>query len=550
MISQFLPPAVRHLLIVILTCLVVGSAIYANVLLRGEFNYDDIDYVVNNTFIRDMSHFRNVSELRYVGYLTFALNYLYGGLEPRNYHFFNILIHIANAVVVYLLASCLIRLTRREEGQEVPAGDWAIPFAATVVFLTHPLATQSVSYISQRFSSLSTLFYLSAVLLYLSGRERHESGASVFNPRLVLAFGCACLGIKTKETVFTLPAMLTILEWVFFRTETGTRGKRWLILLPFYATMLIVPLSLYGPELGLFETVSGISERTRGEKLLDLDTRSRTEYLLTQFRVIVTYLRLMVAPYGQRVIYDYPRYTSILSVPVILSFLLLASIAWGGWRCLQRSFRTTGTERVETRLTGLGILWFFVTISVESSIIPIKDVIFEHRTYLPSFGAYLAMIALISMGVRRYRPQYKPVALVLVFLLIGGLLGMATYQRNRVWLNCFAFWDDAVRKEPGLPIVWQNRAWSYLMVAGIPDEALHDLNKSIELAEERYARGTGNSDPADALMQMAKAYEDRVRVNGTLGNMDAVARDTKKMEEYLDELRRLTGLDYQSDLPH
>ena len=312
--------------------------------------------------------------------------------------------------------------------------------------------------------------------------------------------------------------------------------------------MLVVPLSLYGPELGLFDTVSGISERTRGEKLIDLDTRSRSQYLFTQFSVVVTYLRLMVAPYGQRVIYDYPRYANFFSGVVFLSFTLLAAIAGGGVWLLKLSFRATGWRRIESRLAALGIFWFFVTLSVESSIIPIKDVIFEHRTYLPSFGGYLALVALTAMALRRMPGGDRPALLLGLFFLIGILLGTATWQRNRVWLNSSAFWDDAVSKEPTLPVVWQNRAWSYLTASGLPREALSDLNRSIELAEGRSARGMINGDPVDALMQVAKAYEDRVRVHGVLGEVEAAARDREKMERYLGELRRMTGLDYKSDL--
>ena len=108
------------------------------------------------------------------------------------------------------------------------------------------------------------------------------------------------------------------------------------------------------------------------------------DYFLTEFSVIVVYLRLLVLPIDQNLDYDYPVYHSLLEPKVFVSFLFLSAIISLAFYLLFVSERST--RRNLFKLTGFGLLWFFLTLSIESSIIPIEDVILEHRLYLPSIG--------------------------------------------------------------------------------------------------------------------------------------------------------------------
>jgi tetratricopeptide (TPR) repeat protein len=99
------------------------------------------------------------------------------------------------------------------------------------------------------------------------------------------------------------------------------------------------------------------------------------------------------------------------------------------------------------RLISFGILYFFIAVSVESSLIPIKDVIFEHRVYLPSFGFFLCFTVCIFLIKNRLRePLNRAVipALVLVIIILAG----AAYARNTIWSSSLALWEDAVKKSP------------------------------------------------------------------------------------------------------
>ena len=226
-----------------------------------------------------------------------------------------------------------------------------------------------------------------------------------------------------------------------------------------FATLPIIPLTILG--FGGFDS-DLISDP--GKQLPVGQTLATQDYLLTQFRVIVTYLRLLVLPVGQNLDYDYPVYREFLAPQVLLAFLLLAALFalavylfW--WTRISRGKEAevefkdkSGSERDRLttsplataqpadhssrfylRLISFGLLWFFLTLSVDSSFIPLADVIMEHRLYLPSFGAATVAAALLSIAMLKFQGNAYARFVVLLALLIVTGLGLMTLQRNHVW---------------------------------------------------------------------------------------------------------------------
>ena len=155
--------------------------------------------------------------------------------------------------------------------------------------------------------------------------------------------------MKTKENAFTLPIAIALFEFVFFVGAFKGRAFR---LVPLLLTLPIIPLTLAGMENPVGEAIEAIVPATRGYEGL-----SRGDYFFTQLRVIVTYLRLLFLPIGQNLDYDYPVFRSFFDPQVLLSFLLLVSIALSALYLLYRS--RTGAR--DAALIALGILWFFIT---------------------------------------------------------------------------------------------------------------------------------------------------------------------------------------------
>jgi protein O-mannosyl-transferase len=159
---------------------------------------------------------------------------------------------------------------------------------------------------------------------------------------------------------------------------------------------------------------------------------SRWSYLCTQFNVIVIYVRLLFLPFGQNLDYMYPFKNGFFDGLTPLAFLFVAGIMFLGiWNLKKRS------------LVAFGIFWFFITLSIESSIIPIRDAMFEHRLYLPMFGFSLiiAYLGYLLLPIKRFWR-------ILVLTILISVLGTMTYLRNEVYEKRVTIWADVVAKSP------------------------------------------------------------------------------------------------------
>lgn len=523
-------PERRRLLPAVVFFTAAGLALYSDVIVNGVFLFDDFEYVVDNAMIRDLSSL-NLTDTRQIGYMSFGLNYALGGLNPLGYHLANVLIHICNAILAFLL----IRLVLNILSGSIDVGPRRLSeptaFIAAVLFLIHPVETQAVSYVTQRFTSLASLFYLLSVFLYLSARTRLEredehQGAYILYGLSLLT---VMLAMKTKEIAFTIPFTIAIFEVLLFRASVYGR-RRFYYLVPFAALLAFIPLSILGPEWNLIGRGEGIAETTRQEKLYDLFERPLLEYLFTQFRVIVTYIRLLLLPLNQKVVYDYKVSQTFFEMRALLALcilFLLAGYAWHSWR---KSRAAAPEDMPGHRLVSLGIIWFFVTLSVESSVMPIKDIIFEHRVYLPSVGFFAACsVLLLKLGKKIADTANigfsRAVAGLLAVLVIP--LSAATYIRNEIWTDEVRFWDDVVRKEPDKAIGYHNRGNAYAKI-GRYDLALPDMDRTISYFPRNPAAEQTYETADFTVSNMSKTYLNRGKVRQFLGLADLAKADYEK----------------------
>jgi tetratricopeptide (TPR) repeat protein len=210
---------------------------------------------------------------------------------------------------------------------------------------------------------------------------------------------------------------------------------------------------------------------------------------LTQFRVIVTYLRLMFFPVNQNLDYDYPTYSTFFTPPVYLSFLLLAAIfAFALW--LLFISRSKADSRDHGKLAGLrliafGILWFFLTLSVESSLIPIRDLIMEHRLYLPFFGISAALATAFFLLVEKLAGPSTRTPLLIGSAALVLVLAVTAFQRNHVWGDPVRLWKDVASKSPGKARPVNNLGMA-LENAGDRAEAMKTFARAIKLDPTYY----------------------------------------------------------------
>ena len=389
----------------------------------ASFNFDDIPNIVQKESIRNPLDIKSIwagSKTRFVADFSFAINYAVNGLQPFGYHLVNLIIHILTAITLYWFV-ILLFITPELRKNPLARHAKGIALAVALVFTSHPIETQAVTYIVQRITSLASLFYLLSLALYLKARLYYDQNNRRHSLFYAGSLAAALLAMFTKEISVTLPICILIVEYFFFSPSFPMIWRRVKYLWPMLLTLLVVPIN-YLASMGYLVRHFGVAAET--------DTISRMDYLLTQFNVIRTYLRLLIFPANQSVDYSYPISHSFLEPATFASFLLLVSLLALAF-FLFRKFR----------LLSFGIVWFFLTLLVESSVIPIRDVIFEHRLYLPSMGIFLAITVLVFYALGK-----KPRILFALFALVVLLASLGTVHRNVLWKKQVLLWHDAVGK--------------------------------------------------------------------------------------------------------
>jgi Tfp pilus assembly protein PilF len=571
--ERFLQKRFVHILLVI----VLGFLAYSNTF-ESPFQWDDIKHIGDNSIIKNLDNFTastkgyKFNPRRVVGYFTFALNYHFGGTDVTGYHVVNLVIHIVNGILVYFLVMLTFRtpyFTKTGNGQPstLTSGKWAtlhtdggqvgnrqqhmnhtqegnregiartidshsvdyslftinssrslIALFSALLFVSHPLQTQAVTYIVQRFTSLAALFYLLSLVFYINGRLASRQASKLASFFLSLFF--AVCAMKTKENTLTLPLMIVLYEFVFFRTPLK---KKLLFILPVLLMLLIIPLSLIRTDTSLGDVLSEMSAKTRIQTQMP-----RVDYLLTQFRVITTYIRLLLFPVHQNFDYDYPIYHSLFAPQVFLSFIFLTGL-FGGAVYLSYRSRAVGAGLVParlqgrqpqelplqspdhlSRLVGFGILWFFLTLSVESSVIPIIDVIFEHRVYLPSVGFFISVTAGLFLAASRFKMEkIAVIALILATLIFTSV----SYARNNIWRSNIALWEDVVEKSPNKARGHNNLAIFYSN-EGRFDESIKEFKTALRL----------QPDYADAHNSLGAVYSEQGRIDEAISEFQEALR--------------------------
>lgn len=422
--------------------LLLATAAYARVL-DGEFQLDDLRVVVAGPAIAGPAEaLRRLPRAllhggRPVADLTFALDRAAGGVAPRAYHLTNLGIHLGVVVLVYAFTRKGLRLAG------AAAGPWTA-LAVAGLFAVHPLQSQAVSYVVQRSEALASGLYLLALLLLLEADRPSRAPRSA----AALAGGLAAfaLALGTKVVAVTLPAAWLLLAWMV-PGEEGRRGlagwpRRLLLAAPVVAVDVVAA----------FGAIRGL--RGQPSAGFDVPGLSPASYFLSQWKVVATYLRLLAWPAGQNLEWDVPVARSpgdpgVGAAGAALLVLLGSAAALFAW-----SRRRPGAGGAAGRVASFGVAWFFLLLAPTSSVVPLDDLLMEHRVYLASWGLFVAACAggerlLARLGWRRTAAAALVVAL-------WGALALALHRRNAAWETRLAMAMDSVAKSPGKPRVHVN----------------------------------------------------------------------------------------------
>ena len=534
---------------------ILGFIVYSNTF-HCSFHFDDEFLLLDNVALRNIADLKGIWDFlpcRFIFYLSLALNYHFHQFDVYGYHVVNLALHLATAIMVWWLtlltlstpamtiaaieknaigkksshrSNRIAPIVKQPQEKAISGQANCIALFVGLIFVSHPIQTQAVTYIVQRAAIMATLFYVTTLCLYAKSRllldqKPTSSLVSVYYSGALLT---AVLAMFSKEIAITLPLMILLYEFCFFKTK---KNFNWKYLLPFLLTILIIPITMY-----LTKNIHAINSGDLRNAMQGTTKVSATEYLFTQFRVIVTYIRLIFLPVNQNLDYDYPISQSILELPTFFSLLFLAAILYLGKRLFSKY-----------KLLSFAIFWFFLSLLPESSLFPINDVIFEHRLYLPLVGYCIFLVC----GMYYLFGKKTVTTMVIALTMIIACNSVLAYQRNKVWIDEMTLLNDILQKSPNKARPHNNRGNSYMKIAKF-DLALLDLNKAIELdpdyVEPRVNRGLiydYQGKLTEALSDYNKAveidphfvgaYDNRGDVYNKLGNFTQAIADYSKAIE-------------------
>ncbi len=402
-------------LAVVLSVLIL--LVYSNTF-NASFHFDDTPQIVDNYQLRDL---KNIPEIlvghRGITMATFAINYAIGGHDVTSYHVFNIAIHIINGILAYFVIFNILTMLKDNEA-------WAKKIAAfaALLFVVHPLQTQAVTYIVQRMESLASLFYLLTIMIFIKAvQSDNKIKKNILYGLVVFSYIAA---FKTKEIAITIPAIIFLFDYLFVNKGLLSGVKQRLplygamvVVLVYFIFVTVVPSGGFGD---LSEESAGVSAAAPAEEVVKMgkaapsagfgvESISPKEYLYTQFNVMVYYITLIFVPINQNLDYDFPISRGLFEVPhvaegtvlnypippPIVSLLIILGVVGFAFYSFYQYKNKEDKDPVNLVITFF-ILWFFIILSPTSSFIPIIDVIFEHRVYLPLLGIITIFVIMID----------------------------------------------------------------------------------------------------------------------------------------------------------
>ena len=420
-------------------CLIIilGFLVYANSL-KGEFIYDDISLIKFNDYIKDWSNLPKIlienigagnwqqsNFNRPLQMITYMLDYSLWNLNTVGYHITNIVLHILVSLCIYFLIKILYKNSY-------------LALLSSLLYVVHPLHTETVAYISGRADSLAALFILLCMILYIKQQSVKNSVLFIF---ILLSYLCALL---SKEYSLITPLLLLFYSYTF---KEKLQVKEFLSIL----IITVVYLITAGATLQFVPRAGGITF---------------FQSLPGYFFAIVEYLRLLFVPLNLHMGYGIRTFSfSNLRVigGIIISLILLSY-----------ALRKNKTKN----LASFSILWFFITLLPHSNLIyPTNAFMAEHWLYLPSMGFFLILAQSI---IALYKTRKQMIAAIILTIGILFFYSVLTIKQNKYWKDPIFFYKRTLQYAPDNWQLHYNLGINYAN-SGNNQEAIAAFRKALEL---------------------------------------------------------------------
>ncbi|MBU1062056.1 MAG: tetratricopeptide repeat protein [Candidatus Omnitrophica bacterium] len=465
----------RKYFIPLILLILISIIVFSNTF-KNPFVWDEEELIVDNRYTKSLKDIPFLFNPKYWNYYypgskgqyrpvslaSFTLDYLIWNLRPFGYHLTNLLLHILNVILIYLI---IFRLVRPPEKEGVLLD---LPFLAALFFAVHPVHTESIAWIKNRFDLLSLLFLLLSFLFFI----KYVSKEKVLRGRIILYFASQIsfvLALFSKETAITLPLVL-ILYAIYFLPKKEYKGA--LVGIGSYFGIIFFYLAF---------KLKGLISVLSDESIIKLGIHY---HILAVIKTMGYYMKLLILPINLNIEHFLSVPKSFFEIGVVLSSLMLLVLAIMVIRGLKYS-----------RMVSFGILWFFITLLPASNIIFLyARPIAEQRLYIPSLGFCI----ILAMGIRAIpflesrffsRKILKNLA-VLFTIAIFIFYSTIAINRNFDWRKPLTLWTKAVSLSPNNARTHNNLGAAYYNI-GQYQEAIASYKKAIEI-DPKYAMAYNN----------------------------------------------------------
>jgi tetratricopeptide (TPR) repeat protein len=403
--------------ILVAVILILAAIVFSPIFKNAFTNWDDI-YIANNPFLKNLSlanlklYFTSYYSGNYhpLTLISLALDYKLGGIHPWIYQLTNLILHIINTLMVFVLIKLLIK--------QLPASSKysVIPVVVALLFAIHPLQVESVVWISERKNVLYAFFFLASLILYIKYVYKNSSAFYILSIVMFL------LSLLSKGMAVPLSVCIIAIDYWFGRNLLSKRI--------IFEKIPYLLLSL------IFGLVAIYAQRSV-DAIRSEEHFSYFDRLATASYGFVLYLVKLCVPGHLSVFYPYPEksgaWLPFQFYACIAVILILLSVIWIYFR--------------KNKVIVFSSLFFTANISIVLQFLPVGDAIVSDRyVYIASIGLF-AIIGYCCNKLWYKKTIYRNS--IIAFLVVYSLaLSVQTYNRVGVWKDSFTLWSNAVEHYP------------------------------------------------------------------------------------------------------
>lgn len=464
--------------------------------MRYNFQFDDVANIqkffhIRHYGLKDLFF----SGTRWISYWLNTIHYSICKFDPISYRIGNLIFHIINGLLIFFILFTALRHLKNKNF--FSKNYFSISLFTSILFLLHPVSTQTVSYVIQgQLEGLAALCIFSMTFLFLQFSYSSNKNYKIFC--FISLIVIALLSCGTKEIAIISPALIILADW-FLVAQGSWQSIKKRIYLHAIISFVVFATYLWFLKPTFFTEILGL-QRVAQNNIGNVITENASDiitpwtFFISQFKVILHYLFIFIYPFNISVEYDWVLSKGFFTLDCILPLIALIIIL---------SITLTSLIKSRANIFAFGALWFFVSIAPRSSIIPSPELLVDYKTYTASLGWLFliscALIFLINIFTEKvilkiknaikksHEPKEATKSRSLIYtssglaILLAVGAGFITIERNTIWRSGQEFWWDMIKHAPGKARAYNNYGVELSQNLRKFKEAIPYFKKAIEM---------------------------------------------------------------------